>query len=261
MGEQLKRTGKIEIVAIKRKNGSNTVYLSNGQSFNCDEETSLNFRLYVHKDLTNLEIKKIKNETKNYLKLKKYIKYLSKYKVSKSFFKERLEKKEGLNEEDIKKIMFELDYKRHLFDDKALREEYLTYYLSKGYSYKQCEKKLADKHLFFNQSNFPYDESIEKENLKKQIKTLKFKFDKYGSLAKYKIRHALINSGFKIHLIDEALANMKFDEEVNMEQARLDAMKQLRKAKEDKHKFYRSMRRLGYKQKVIYQLMEEYFND
>lgn len=261
MDERLKRTGNIEIVAIKRKKETNIVYLSDGQNFICDEETSLNFRLYVHKILSPFEIKKIKLETKNYLDLKKYIKYLSKYKVSKSYFKERLKKKEGLNDEQIKKIMFELDYKRHLFDDKTLREEYLNYYLSKGYSYKQCEKKLADKFLFFNDSNFPFDEEIEKENLRKQIKTLKQKFDKYGSLAKYKIRNSLINSGFKIYLIDEEISHIKFEQEVNIDQARLDAMKLLRRAKGDKQKFYRSMRRLGYNQKVIYQLMEEYFND
>ena len=79
MDERLKRTGNIEIVAIKRKKETNIVYLSDGQNFICDEETSLNFRLYVHKILSPFEIKKIKLETKNYLDLKKYIKYLSKY--------------------------------------------------------------------------------------------------------------------------------------------------------------------------------------
>ena len=44
-----------------------------------------------------------------------------------------------------------------------------------------------------------------------------------------------------------------------MDQARLDAMKQKMKAKEDKQKFYRGMERIGYRQRTIFMLMEEYF--
>lgn len=259
MQEPSKRTGNLEIVAIKRQKANNIVYLSDGNNFPCDFETTLNNRLYVRKTLTTAEVKKILDETKQYQTLKKYIKYLNKYKVSRSFFKERLAKKEGLDEEQIKKIMYELDNKRHLFDDRTLREEYLAYYLSKGYSYKECEKKLANKRIYFHVDNFPFDEKIERENLKRQIRLIKPKYDKYGPLGKYKLRKALYNYGFKISLIDEELAHVKFAEEVDMDQARLDAMKQKMKAKEDKQKFYRGMERIGYRQRTIFMLMEEYF--
>ena len=95
--------------------------------------------------------------------------------------------------------------------------------------------------------------------MKRQIRLIKPKYDKYGPLGKYKLRNALYNYGFKISLIDEELAHVKFAEEVDMDQARLDAMKQKMKAKEDKQKFYRGMERIGYRQRTIFMLMEEYF--
>ncbi len=257
----LKRTGKIEITAIKRQRTTNMVYLSNGHTFPCDFETTLNNRLYVKKTLTSYELKKILEETKTSVAIRKYVNYLNKYKVSKSYFKERLAQKEGLNEEQIKKIMFELDNRRHLFDNLALRKEYLEYYLSKGYSFKECEKKLAQKRIFYFPDNLPFDEKIERKNLLKQINALKPKYEKYGPLAKNKLRNALINNGFKMNLIDEELKKIKFSDAFDMNRARLDAIKQKRSAKDDKQKFYRGMYRKGYPNKIIHSLMEEYFDD
>lgn len=261
MKEPSRKTGKIEIIVLKKQKNGVLAVFNDGTSLLFDDETSLNYRLYKGKEVSFYTLKKMKDENETYLKIKRFKEYLNKHRLSIYAFKMRLIEKEHYSEEEAKKICLELK-KLGYFDDLSLRDEYRQYYLSRGYSHDATKDKLRDKGLFYFNEEMPFDASIEKNNLNAIITKVKHKFDRYPPLkAKQKIRIFLINKKFKQSFIDEEINKLHFSYEEDKLKTEKLVHALLKRPNCDKEHFYVWMSRRGYDKNDIMKWWEENAHD
>ena len=128
MKEPSRKTGKIEIIVLKKQKNGVLAVFSDGTSLLFDDEISLNYRLYKGKEVSFYTLKKMKDENETNLKIKRFKEYLNKHRLSTYAFKIRLIEKEHYSDEEAKKICLELK-KLGYFDDLSLRDEYRQYYV------------------------------------------------------------------------------------------------------------------------------------
>ena len=252
---------KIEKIKILKNKA--VIYLDKDSKLELDKDVYPNFYLYVGKELSNKEIKEIK-EQNEMASLNKYALNLrAKRLLSEYQLREKLYLK-GASKPVVDRIIKNLKT-YDLIDDNAFILEHIEYYNSLNYGENKIKEKLMSKGIFsdkLDKINFPI--SIEKRKAKAIFNKLNNKYDKYNvSQKRNHIYNAYISNGFSGEIASEMMNLIKEDNHKN----ELDKLKKdydktkirlSRKydKKELKQKIIQSLLTKGYKLNDIIKVIE-----
>ena len=195
---------KIKILKNKVK-----IHLDNGEILELDKNVYPNFYLYQGKDISNKELKKIKESNGTAALLEYALKIRQKSLYSEYRMREKLYDK-GASKEQVDQVIKALK-QNDLIDDKAFIEEHIEYYNSLNYGKNKIISKLVDKGIFMEKLekiNFPI--STERKKANNQLPKLEKKYSKYNDREKKQhIYNALISLGFDSQIAKETADKVK----------------------------------------------------
>ena len=260
-----KNTGN-EITKIKINKKDVVISFSKHESIRVVKEVMANFYLYVHKQISNKEIKEIVEFSDNATYLKYALSLLEKGHYSEWKMREKIYAKgadKGATDRIIKILK-----NNDLIDDKAYALD-LTYYLEeKNYGKHKIITYLKDKGIFEeSMKGIKFTDANEKKKALANLPKLEKKYDKFSyEQKKDHIYKALINLGFDSDIALATLSkvkepnhkeeNQKLDRDFSMV---LNKYKRKYEGRELKEKVYASLRNKGYKSADILRKWENYY--
>lgn len=218
-----------QITKIRKCKKKVVVYF-NKDKMDLSFDTFSNFYFYVGKELTNKELKEIKEYDKATSLSKYAYGLINKSRYSEYAIREKLYLK-GANKKEVDLVIAKLK-KAGLIDDKAYAKDLIDYLSSKNYGKNKIIKMLSDKGVFINDNitmDFPFNQEINKART--ILPSLEKRYAKYNyQQQKAHIYNALIAKGFEPEVINTLLSNLnKID--VNAEQTKLKKDYQIAKEK------------------------------
>ena len=249
---------KIKILKNKVK-----IHLDNGEILELDKNFYPNFYLYQGKDISNKELKKIKESNGTAALLEYALKIRQKSLYSEYRMREKLYDK-GASKEQVDQVIKVLK-QNDLIDDKAFIEEHIEYYNSLNYGKNKIISKLVDKGIFMEKLekiNFPI--STERKKANNQLPKLEKKYSKYNDREKKQhIYNALISLGFDNQIAketaDKAKESSYKEENAKLEKDFSKAYERLKRKyskKELRSKLINYLASKGYKINDIIKLIE-----
>lgn len=249
---------KIKILKNKVK-----IHLDNGEILELDKNVYPNFYLYQGKDISNKELKKIKESNGTAALLEYALKIRQKSLYSEYRMREKLYDK-GASKEQVDQVIKVLK-QNDLIDDKAFIEEHIEYYNSLNYGKNKIISKLVDKGIFMEKLekiNFPI--STERKKANNQLPKLEKKYSKYNDREKKQhIYNALISLGFDNQIAketaDKAKESSYKEENAKLEKDFSKAYERLKRKyskKELRSKLINYLASKGYKINDIIKLIE-----
>ena len=200
----------MKITKIKILKNSVSVYFDD-EKLELDKEVYPNFYLYVGKEVSKKEYKKIKEYNDISSLLKYALKIRSKAIYSEYQMREKLYAKGG-NKEEIDQVINKLKG-YDLIDDNAFIEDHIEYYNSLNYGKNKILNKLSEKGIFeerLEKINFPI--SIERKKAKAIFDKLDKKHSKYNFVRKKQhIYNSYISLGFSKEIANEMVPTLKDD--------------------------------------------------
>lgn len=250
------------VTKIKFLKNKVVVYL-NKKRLDLDKDVYPNFYLYVGKDLSEKEIKEIKNQNDSSAYLRYALNLRSKKLFSEYAMREKLYKKGASKRitDSVIKSLKSFD----LIDDSAFIDDFIAYYNSLNYGENKIKEKLRKKGIFeerIEKIKFPI--SVEKKKAKAILPKLEKKYESYNNTAKeMHIFNSLIQQGFNKEVAKEVISLVKDSSpkeeneklEKDFEKVYLRLSKKYEK-KELKQKILNSLLTKGYKFNDIYKMME-----
>ena len=200
---------KIKILKNKVK-----IHLDNGEILELDKNVYPNFYLYQGKDISNKELKKIKESNGTAALLEYALKIRQKSLYSEYRMREKLYDK-GASKEQVDQVIKVLKQNDLIDDnsknDSALASDLTEYYNSLNYGKNKIISKLVDKGIFMEKLekiNFPI--STERKKANNQLPKLEKKYSKYNDREKKQhIYNALISLGFDSQIAKETADKVK----------------------------------------------------
>ena len=252
----------------KIKINKETVHISfeKGQKLIVTNEVMSNFYLYPGKELTNKEIKEIKEFSDNAIYLKYALSLIKKRHYSEWKMREKLYAKEASKQsvDKIIKILKNAD----LINDKMLAEDLKSYLEEKYYGKNKIINYLNNEGIFESViKSLRFSDTNEKKKANANISKLEKRYAKYPYESKKQhIYNALISLGFDSDIALSSLDKLKpIDQNNENEKLDKDFEKVIRKYKnkyegrELKEKVTSSLRNKGYKYKDILRKFEKYY--
>lgn len=197
------------IKKIKILKNKVTVFIEGGEKLELDKNVFPNFYLYVGKDISNKEMKKIETANNASALLNYALKLRQKSSYSEFKMREKLYNKEA-SKEQVDNVIKTL--KDHgLIDDKQYIEDHVEYYNSLNYGKNKIVRKLKENGIFeekIEKVNFP--SSIERKKANNILPKLEKKYEKLNSTQKKKhIYDAYLSQGFEMDLAREMCEKIK----------------------------------------------------
>lgn len=260
-----KNIGKV-ITKIKINKETVHIYLSNGEKYIFTNEVMSNFYLYIGKNISNKEIKEIKEFSDNAVYLKYAISLLKKRHYSEWKLREKLYAKEASKKavDKIIKILKNAD----LVNDKMLAEDLKSYLEEKNYGKNKIINYLNNEGIFDDTiKTLRFPDSFEKKKASNNIAKLEKKYAKYPYESKKQhIYTALIALGFDNDIASSSLDKIKSpNQKEENDKLDKDFPKIVRKyinkyeGRELKEKVISSLRSKGYKMNDILRKFEAYY--
>lgn len=248
---------KYKIIDIRLLKNKVVLYFQNEQ-LAIDHNTYTEFKLYLHKELTEQELKKIKS-VDSYIKHLNYaLKLINRYSYTTKKLKQKLIKK-NVNESTINQI---IDYlvKHQLLDDALFATSYAHSLVArhKGVNYITHKlKQLGINDKIIDQVINNLNQSDLENALKTYIKKLDEKYTKQKSVnKKEKIIASLLRSGYTMKEINYALSKIRLTPINYIDSLKKDYQK-IRRQYDEREKIINALRRKGYSYSKIKMMMEE----
>lgn len=262
-----KSIGKV-IFKVKVSKKNVTITFTDRTKLKLSPEVMANFYIYEGKELSNKELKEIKEFSENVALLNYAISLIKKKHYSEWKMREKLYAKEADKKAVDKTINFLK--KNDLIDDAALAEDLKCYLEEKNQGKNKIINYLNEQGIFdetIKRLKFP--SSFEKKKAYNNIPKLEKRYAKYPyEQKKQHIYSALINLGFDSDIALDALNRIKgIDNKDEMEKLEKDFPKVMAKYKkkyegrELKEKVIASLRNKGYKMKDILRKFEDYYGE
>lgn len=228
-----------------------------------DKDVYPNFYLYEGKDLSDKEIKEIKNQNDSASYLRFALNLRSKKLYSEYAMREKLYKKGASKRitDSVIKSLKNFD----LIDDNAFISDFIAYYNSLNYGENKIKEKLRQKGIFEEKiSKIKFPISLEKKKAKAVLPKLEKKYDSYNNSSKEThIYNSLLQYGFSGEVAKETVGLVKQsspkEENKKLEKDFDKVVERLKKKyqkKELKQKVLNSLLTKGYKFNDIYKMME-----
>lgn len=191
----------IKINKLKKHNNLYQIYFSNNKVLLCDENTMFEYSLYLNKEI-DIEIINILENKQELFEIKDKALKIINYK---SYTCDQVKSKllnHGYKVDNIDIIINEL-VKSNILDDERYYEEYVDFKINQGYGPLYIKNKLyelgIDKDVYI-------DKDIQYEILINKIN--KLKINKDINLIKKGFRNKMIQQGFDVSIIENALSKL-----------------------------------------------------
>ena len=195
---------KIKILKSKVK-----ITFDNKSLLELDKDTYPNFYLYEGKDISNKELKEIKEFNNNAKYMRYALNIRSKTLYSEFSMREKLYNK-GANKKAVDNIIKMLK-SYNLIDDYAYALDLQSYYDSKLYGEYKIKQKISDKGIFDKEINkLKFSSVNERNKANKLLPKLEKKYDKYNyNQKKAHIYNAYIEYGYSGDLASSMVNKLK----------------------------------------------------
>ena len=245
------------------KNKVVITFSDNDEKMEINKDIFVNFYLYEGKEISNKELKEIKNQNDSFSYLAYAFKLRQKSLYSEYKMREKLYDK-GANKEQVDYVIKVLK-QNDLIDDDAFIEDFIEYYNSLNYGKNKIKTKLLEKGIFqerIDKIKFPV--TIERKKAKNILPKLERKYEKYNDKQKKQhIYQAYISNGFDNDIAMEMLEEVK-DNNPKEENKKLERdfdkiylrYKKKYNKKELRNKVLMALVNKGYKMKDVINLIE-----
>lgn len=256
-------TGKFMITDIIRKKKKTYMLLSNDEQIVINEDVVLDYYLYINKEISPSDLKRIKESVQMHDALQVAYNILSHGLYTKKEIKTKLQAKQynlTIIEKVIKKLI-DLNY----LNDERFASEYVDYATSKGYGPRKIKSELIKKGINDQIINKLTLENQEEKNIELVVDKFinKQKNSNYQKKYQY-LYNRLLVLGYDASLIKETLdKKLYFDEDIESSALKTDLEIAIRKYqkkycdKELTKALYNYLMKKGYKYDTIYEVLKE----
>lgn len=242
----LKNTGKV--ISSVRYYKDKVVISFGKEKISIPNNIASDFYLYKGKELSNKDVKEIKDSSGRYNYLKYAYRLINKKAYTEYHLREKLYLKEA-TKADVDYVIKKLK-DNHLIDDNNYIASFVEEASNRGYGKHKIIQKLNEKGIFVvNIENLNFSEKDELAKAKKLLPSLERKYDRYSfNKKKEHVYIALVQKGFEISIAQEIGDLIQYDEDKEINNCKNEYLKLTKLQEEDVDK---ALYKKGFKKETI----------